>query len=119
MKKLNFPGTDWRGLALIGAQKKPCPGMKLKIKTKILILNQADVQAKTDNRLHMKETNENCFIGLICKQKTEKRLPNKETNKNCFSSLICKQKTEKRLPKKETNENCLEKRLPNNKTNEK
>ena len=23
MEKLNFPGTDWRGLALIGAQKKP------------------------------------------------------------------------------------------------
>ena len=23
MQKLNFPGTDWRGLALIGAQKKP------------------------------------------------------------------------------------------------
>ena len=22
--KLNFPGTHWRGLALIGAQKKPC-----------------------------------------------------------------------------------------------
>jgi len=22
-QKLNFPGTDWRGLALIGAQKKP------------------------------------------------------------------------------------------------
>ena len=69
--------------------------MKLKIKTKILILNQADVQAKTENPLHMKETNENCFIGLICKQKTEKRLPNKETNENCL---------EKRLPNKETNE---------------
>ena len=24
MQKLNFPGTHWRGLALIGAQKKPC-----------------------------------------------------------------------------------------------
>ena len=23
MEKLNFPGTDWRGLALIGAPKKP------------------------------------------------------------------------------------------------
>ena len=23
MQKLNYPGTDWRGLALIGAQKKP------------------------------------------------------------------------------------------------
>ena len=23
MEKLNFPGTDWRGLALIGAQKNP------------------------------------------------------------------------------------------------
>ena len=23
MQKLNFPGTHWRGLALIGAQKKP------------------------------------------------------------------------------------------------
>ena len=23
MEKLNFPGTDWLGLALIGAQKKP------------------------------------------------------------------------------------------------
>ena len=24
MQKLNFPGTHWRGLALIGTQKKPC-----------------------------------------------------------------------------------------------
>ena len=24
MQKLNFPGTHWRGLALIGAQKNPC-----------------------------------------------------------------------------------------------
>ena len=23
MQKLNFPGTHWRGLAVIGAQKKP------------------------------------------------------------------------------------------------
>ena len=23
MQKLNFPGTHWRGLVLIGAQKKP------------------------------------------------------------------------------------------------
>ena len=26
MQKLNFPGTHWRGLALIGAQKNPCIG---------------------------------------------------------------------------------------------
>ena len=24
MQKLNFPGTHWRGLALIGSPKKPC-----------------------------------------------------------------------------------------------
>ena len=24
MQKLNFPGTHWRGMALIGAPKKPC-----------------------------------------------------------------------------------------------
>ena len=51
--------------------------------------------------------------------KTENCLPRKETNENCFGSLVCKQKTEKRLPNKETNENCLEKRLPNKETNEK
>ena len=51
--------------------------------------------------------------------KTENCLPKKETNENCFVSLTCKQKTEKRLPNKETNENCLEKRLPNKETNEK
>ena len=28
MQKLNFPGTHWRGLALIGAQKKPCTGKR-------------------------------------------------------------------------------------------
>ena len=29
MEKLNFPGTDWRGLALIGAPKNPANVSKL------------------------------------------------------------------------------------------
>ena len=29
MQKLNFPGTHWRGLALIGAPKKPCSAKSL------------------------------------------------------------------------------------------
>ena len=27
MQKLNFPGTHWRGLALIGAKKNPANGL--------------------------------------------------------------------------------------------
>ena len=37
MEKLNFPGTDWRGLALIGAQKKPLIRQSKKAKAKKIL----------------------------------------------------------------------------------